>query len=88
MLSYAPGAVLPCERAGTVGSEQRSIEFKRLDCPFEDIEEPFISRCAPFVIACLNARINGTIYFGVAGNEGTIVSDVEITKNLNWIRIN
>ena len=66
--SYIPEAILPPERAGVVWSEQRSIEFKRLDCPIEDFEDPFISRCAPFIIGCLNARINGTIYFGVAGN--------------------
>ena len=40
------------------------------------IEGPFISRCAPFVIGCLNtnSRIKGTIYFGVAGNYEIIVS--------------
>ena len=77
-LAYEPGAVLPCERAGTVGSDQRSIEFKRLDCRFQDIQEPFINRCAPFVIGCLNARTIGTIYFGVAGKEETIISKVKI----------
>ena len=66
-LSYEPGAILPGETAGMVGSGQRTTEYKRLDCPILEMETPFMERCAPFIIGCLNARVDGTIYFGVTG---------------------
>ena len=69
-ITYKHNSVLPYERSGYVGPQatRRTIEFKRLDCPIGDLEKPFISRLIKFVFGCLNARVNGTIYFGVGGN--------------------
>ena len=78
-LTYKPGAILPGETAGMVGSEQRTTEYKRLDCPILKMEKPFIERCAQFIIGCLNARVYGTIYFGVAdnkANEGNLHGEI------------
>ena len=66
-LTYELGGILPGETAGMVGSGKRTIEYKRLDCPVDDMENPLMERCATFIIGCLNARVNGTIYFGVTG---------------------
>ena len=69
-ITYIQDTVLPSERSGYVGPQatRRTIEFKRLDCPIDDLEKPLVSRLIKFVIGCLNARVNGTIYFGVGGN--------------------
>ena len=56
--------------------DRRTIEFKRLECPIDELERPLISRLLKFCIGCLNARVNGTIFFGVGGKK-TIKNDVE-----------
>ena len=65
-VEYKGGTRLPFERSGHIGSG-RTTEFKRLNCPIDQLEKPLISKLLPFVLGCLNARINGTIYFGIAG---------------------
>ena len=67
--TYKKGSLMPYERGGNVGpqSTRRTIEFKRLECPIDQLEKPLVSKLLRFVIACLNSRINGTIYFGVGG---------------------
>jgi hypothetical protein len=71
-LQYEINALLSCETGGVPGCLQRTTEFKRLTCRLNDLEKPFIDRVKVFVIACLNARINGTIYLGVT-DSGQIV---------------
>ena len=68
-ITYKIGTIMPFERGGYVGPQasRRTVEFKRLDCPIYDLEKPLLTRLIKFVIGCLNKRINGTIYFGIAG---------------------
>ena len=52
-------------------TKEPSREFKlmALDPKDKEFEEAFVKRVGTFVIACMNARLDGTIYLGVADNH-------------------
>ena len=79
-MEYPPGAVLSCETGGVAGCDARTTEFKKLDCPIHDLEGPLIRRLPRFAIACLNARINGTMYLGVEDSGEVVGMPIPITE--------
>ena len=67
-IRYQAGNLIPPE-SGCSSLEEPVREFKLFSLEsnrLEDIEKPFIERLAKFASACLNTRVNGTIYFGIA----------------------
>ena len=69
-LAYKENTVLPPESA-CCSTQDRTIEYKALrSCTLEKndrnfIEKPLVDRLGKFLVACMNARVNGTISFGV-----------------------
>jgi hypothetical protein len=56
------------------------VEYKELDCPLKDIEIPLVTRYVKFLVGCLNARINGTISFGVSDFVTTVKKGIHLPK--------
>ena len=64
---------IPAE-SGASSLDEPAREFKLFsldgeNVDLEKVEKTFVDRVAKFTAACLNSRINGTIYFGVADTK-------------------
>ena len=68
---YKIGNFIPPE-SGPSSIEEPAREFKLFSLDkkrLEEVETSFVDKVAKFAAACLNSRINGTIYFGVGDNR-------------------
>ena len=63
-VKYFKGSILPIPETGSSQLNQRILEYKLVDCPLPDFESVAVKRIGKFVIACLNARQNGTLIMG------------------------
>lgn len=71
-LRYVKGSIIGIENASSLSPLERSMEFKDSRTAFNS--EWFVAKLSKYAVACINARINGTIYFGVADDKSKTFS--------------
>ena len=64
-MAYSYKSILGIENV-TQSPRARILEFKELSS-YDKI--PFINKARSFIIGCINGRVKGTIFFGVADNQ-------------------
>ena len=66
-LKYVRGRIIGVENASSLSPLERSMEFKDSRTGFDP--DWFVSKLRIYAVACINARINGTMYFGIADDK-------------------
>ena len=79
-LRYTVGNWLEAE-SGAPSIDEPAREFKLFSLErndLQDVEKQFVDRLAKFASACLNERVNGTIYYGIADAKDGQYRDGEV----------
>ena len=71
-MKYVKGKIIGIENASSMSPLERSMEFKDSRTGFDP--DWFVSKLRVYAVACINARINGTMYFGVADDKSRAFS--------------
>ena len=79
-LRYRAGNWLEAE-SGASSMDEPAREFKLFSLEknsLQDVEKQFVDKLAKFASACLNERVNGTIYYGIADAKEGQYRDGEV----------